>query len=142
MNYRDRLLSLNLLPLMMEFEIADIIFLVKSIKYPASYFDITNFIHFSSSNTRSSTYLKLRHSATSKNSQGHFYFNRIPRLWNSLPPFDICLSIPTIRSKLKHFFWSSFVTKFDVNNTCTYHYLCPCLKCSKHPIDMHFTHSM
>ena len=55
MNYHDRLLRLNLLPLMMEFEIADILFLIKSIKYPSTHFNITHFINFSSSNTCSSS---------------------------------------------------------------------------------------
>ena len=62
LSYRDRLLKLNLLPLMMEFEISDIIFFVKSVKQPSIHFRISDFITFSSSRTRSSTYLKLRHS--------------------------------------------------------------------------------
>ena len=97
MNYRDRLLCLNMLPLMMEYEIADIILLVKSMKYPSS---ITDFISFCATSTRSSSFLKLRHSMTKTNTQGHFYFNHIPRLWNSLPSFDINLSVSTIKSKL------------------------------------------
>ena len=39
-NYRDCLLQLEMLPLMMEFEIADILFLITSIKNPSSHFDI------------------------------------------------------------------------------------------------------
>ena len=81
--YHDRLLQLKMLPLMMEFEIADILFLIKSIKYPSNHFDITHFISFSSSNTRSSSYFKIQHKRTKTNVQGHFYFNRIPKLWNS-----------------------------------------------------------
>ena len=89
MDYRDRLTKLNLLPLMMEYEIADILFFVNSIKTPHGHFDITNYVNFSVSNTRSSTYLKLRHSTSKRNYQGHFYFNRFPRLWNSLPSLTI-----------------------------------------------------
>ena len=142
MDYRDRLTKLNLLPLMMEYEIADILFFVNSIKTPHGHFDITNYVNFSVSNTRSSTYLKLRHSTSKRNYQSHFYFNRFPRLWNSLPSFDIHLSISTIKSKLRLFFWNQFLSKFDPYNTCTYHYLCPCQKCSKLPVNMHFNHSM
>ena len=44
MDYRERLIHLHLLPLMMEFEISDILFLVKSMKYPSNHFDIYSFI--------------------------------------------------------------------------------------------------
>ena len=57
MDYRDRLISLEMLPLMMEYEIADIIFLIKSLKNPSSHFNILDFITFNISNTRSSSYL-------------------------------------------------------------------------------------
>ena len=43
--YKDRLINLHLLPPMMEFEISDILFLVKSIKYPSDHFDILLFIN-------------------------------------------------------------------------------------------------
>ena len=92
---------------MMEYEIADILFFVNSIKTPHGNFDITNYVNFSVSNTRSSTYLKLRHSTSKRNYQGHFYFNRFPS-WNSLPSFDIHLSISTIKSKLRLFSGISF----------------------------------
>ena len=37
-----------------------------------------NVIQFNVSNTRSSSYLKLRHSISQNNLQGHFFFNRLP----------------------------------------------------------------
>ena len=79
LSYRDCLLKLNLLPLMMEFEISDIIFFVKSVKQPSSHFSISDFITFSSSRTRSSTYLKLRHSTAKNNARHHCYFYRLYR---------------------------------------------------------------
>ena len=88
MDYRNRLINLHLLPLMMELEIADIMFFVKSLKYPSDHFNIRNFVQFSVIPTHSSTFFKLRHSIKTKS---HFYFNRIPHLWNSLPSFDIDL---------------------------------------------------
>ena len=39
-NYHLRLVNLNLLPLMMVFEINDIIFFIKCLKHPSEYFDI------------------------------------------------------------------------------------------------------
>ena len=110
MNYHDRLLRLNMLPLMMEFEIAGILFLIKSLKYPSTHFDITHFISFSSSNTRSSSAFKIQHKRTKSNVQGHFYLNRIPRLWNSLPSLDLNLSTSTVNSKL--IFLESFHQQF------------------------------
>ena len=123
---------------MMEFEIADIIFFVKSLKQPSDRFNVRDFVQFTSTSTRSSTFFKLRHSFCSNKIQSNSYFNRIPRLWNSLPSFDIDLPLSTIRSKLRKYFWDHFMTNFDPNNECSFHYQCPCFKCSKLPIDMHF----
>ena len=142
MDYKERLMNLNILPLMMQYEISDIMFLVKCIKKPSNYFNISDFITFSTSNTRSSTYLKLKHSKSKNNTLGQFYFNRIPRLWNSLPCIDLDLSIPTIRAKLRHLIWNHFISKFDPSNICTYHYLCPCHSCSVLPISLDFNQSI
>ena len=140
-DYRNRLIHLNLLPLMMEFEIADVMFLIRTIKFPSDHFNINNFVEFSYHKTRSATYCKLRHSICRYTSDRNFYFNRIPRLWNSLPSIDISLSISTIKTKLRHYFWDKFMTSFDCNITCSFHYLCPCTQCSKLPVNMHFNHS-
>ena len=78
LDYRERLLSLPMLPLMMECEIADILFFIKSLKEPFHHFNIEDYIQFNVSNTRSSSYLKLRHSMSQSNIQGHFFFNRFP----------------------------------------------------------------
>ena len=139
LDYRERLLSLHMLPLMMEYEIADILFFIKSLKEPSHHFNIEDYIQFNVSNTRSSSYLKLRHSISQNNLQGHFFFNRLPRLWNSLPLLDISLSIPAIRTKLREHFWNHFIVHFDSNNVCTYHYLCPCVNCTKLPVKSLFT---
>ena len=116
-------------------------FLIKSLKRPSSHFNIADFISFNISNTRSSSYLKLRHSVSKTNIHGHFYFHRIPRLGNSLPLLDTSLSIPSIRARLRQHFWNHFVTNFDPSNLCAYHHLCPCLNCSKLPIKTQFNYS-
>ena len=56
-DYRNRQIHLNLLPLMMEFEIADIIFLIRTIKFPSDHFNINNFVEFSYHKTRAATYI-------------------------------------------------------------------------------------
>ena len=127
--YKDRLASLHLLPLMMQLELNDIMFFIKSLKAPTSSFNILNFVQFCSSATRSSTHLKLKQPFCKKNSVRHFYFNRLPRLWNSLPPIDINQSLHYNKSTLRSHFWNHFLTYFNPDNPCTYHRMCPCAKC-------------
>ena len=135
-------LSVNLLPLMMEFEIVDIMFLVKSVKFPSAHFNIHEFVQFCSYSTRAGHSFKLKHLLCRSNYERNFYFNRIPRLWNSLPFLDITLSPSVIKSKLRAYFWDHFMSTFNSNNLCTYHYLCPCPKCSQLPVKMHFNVSL
>ena len=84
-NYKFYLTSLSLLPLMMQFELADIIFFVKSIKSPSSHFNIMNYFCFSSCGTISSPNFEIHHHFTKFNSSKHFYFRKFPCLWSSLP---------------------------------------------------------
>ena len=95
---------------------------------------IHSYITFPNSSTRSTTHLKLKHSLVKSNTIDHFYFNRLPRLWNSLPTFNLDLPISTIKKKLLRFFWDHFNTHFQCNNPCTFHYVCPCAKCVHLPI--------
>ena len=92
LSYRDRLISLQLLPLMYFYEYLDILLLIQSLKYPDDSFDIYTFISFSSSPTRSNTQTKLVPQYCASNRTRHFYFHRIVRLWNALPPIDLSLS--------------------------------------------------
>ena len=142
MDYRNRLVSLNLLPLMMEYEIADIMFLVKCLKSPSDHFNIYDFIDFCTHPSRGSSCLKLKHKRCRTNLDSNFYFNRIPRLWNSLPTLDINLPLNTIKSRLRQLFWNHFMSNFDSSNICSFHYLCPCPRCSKNPVNMHYSHTL
>ena len=63
--YKTRLIKLRLLPLMYLFEIQGTLFAIKSIKTPSSHFDITNYIVFSSANTRSGASNKLTYTSSS-----------------------------------------------------------------------------
>ena len=137
-SYRTRLLKLSMLPLMYIFELNDLLFFIKSLKNPSPHFDITKWIHLNNSVTRSSTHLKLLHKCIKYNSSRHFYFNRLPRLWNSLPPINLELSTSTLKHQLINIFWSIFTSKFDDNNYCTYHVVCPCSSCSLTPITPSF----
>lgn len=127
-NYKCRLLSLKLLPLMMSLEISDIIFFISSYKDSQDHFNISSQVRFTSSSTRASTNKKLIHNVSSSYLSHHnSYYNRLPRLWNCLPPLDLNSSITTIKKDLKAIFWSHFVSIFDPDNPCTFHLLCPSL---------------
>ena len=137
-DYKERLVKLKLLPLMYSFELADIMFFVNSFKNKTNRFCITDFVSISCSNTRSSDKLTLRHTRSSLNQHRHFYFNRLPRLWNCLPAIDMSLSSQCIKTLIKRFLWSHFVTHFDPYNICSFHFLCPCSRCSTmHMISVH-----
>ena len=97
-NYKSRLTALRLL-LMMVYELHDTSFFIKCLKHPTASFNIMNYIKFSAGSTRSSSFHKLVHPSQSKSK--HFYFNRLPRLWNSLPPIDLNQSHDTIMNSIK-----------------------------------------
>ena len=102
-------------------------------------FNILSFVNFCSSQTRSSAYFKLRHSLSRKNYTCHLYFNGLPRLWNSLPYIDIQRSVSTINKKLKDFMLSHFIKNFDPDNACSFHFVCPCVKCTLLPVSCTLT---
>ena len=123
-DYRSRLESLHLLPLMMIFEINDVTFFMKSIQSPNPAFDISEYVSFSSSSTRSHN-RKLCHNYTKYSSSRHFYFNRLPRLWNKLVHMvDIInCSIPTARKRLHELMWQAFLQQFNGGEVCTFHFM-------------------
>ena len=136
--YRSRLIKLHMLPLMVQFEITDIMFFVTSTKSPSAHFKMLQHVNFSKVSTRSSSKFKLVHNLSRFNHVKHFYFNRLPRLWNSLRTIDTNQSVRSIKHKLQLFFWRHFVDHFDPFNLCTLHFICPCSKCAVLPISCNF----
>ena len=116
------------------FECNDIMFAVRHLKDPQDHFDLSQHVTFSSAFTRSSTKLKLTHMKSTNNLNRHYYFNRLPCLWNSLPPFDINKSISTIKQPLTNYLYDHFLKNCDTKHTCSYHIMCPCAKCSHLPL--------
>ena len=53
-NYKHRLISLHLLPLMYFYELQDILFFIKNLQQPSDSFKILNYVSFSHSTTRAS----------------------------------------------------------------------------------------
>ena len=121
-DYKNRLMYLHLLPLMMELEIADILFLIKS---PSEHLNIRNFVKFCDNPTCSSS---LRHPFAKTRLRENFTSIAFPAFGILYHQYDINFPIATNKSTLRNFFWIQF---FDPGNVCSYHYVCPCQKCSK-----------
>ena len=130
-NYRDRLITLHLLPLMYCLDYLDIVFLFTSLQNGSQgHFDIFHYVQFSSSSTRASLLNKLQCTSSTKfSSNNHFYFNRVTRLWNALPVIDLERSVSSFKFQLKAFLWDPFSAHFNPNQPCTWHFLCPCTSC-------------
>ena len=121
-DYKTRLTNLNILPLMYQFELADILFFIKSVKHPTASFNMYHLpLHLP----------EFLHTHCKSSLSRNFYFARLPSLWNSLPPIN--LSPDTIKHHLKSHFWSIFNSNFNPDSPCTFHTLCPCHKCSSIP---------
>ena len=72
LSYKERLIQLNILPLMYYLELADIMMFVNSYKSTSCRFNILQFVTVSNSNTRSSDKLTLKHTISFSNQQRHF----------------------------------------------------------------------
>ena len=139
-SYKSRLQQLNLLPLMYNFELQDLLFLIKSLKSPTDNFNIHDYITFARGSTRSGLHQKLNHSRSQTAIQHHFYFNRIVRLYNSFPIIDLSLPLNTIKRRIINHLWTHFIHHFNPERTCSLHFLCPCHRCCKEPISVDFNH--
>ena len=92
-DYKSRLTSLHLLPLMHWLELQDVMFLVKYLQQPTANPEIAKLVSFSSSITRAGqTGIKLKVKLNKTTSARHFYTSRIVRLWNAFPAETIDLS--------------------------------------------------
>ena len=126
-DYKNWLSSRDLLPLMMMFELNDILFFIKNYISPQNCFQITKWFEFISTSTRSSSSNKLTFSQQNLSFHNyHPFFDKLPRLWNALPPLDLTLSVSTLSRIIKTEFKNKFLTQFNPENPCTYHYACPC----------------
>ena len=90
-----------------------------------------NIIQFVSNNTRASSACKFKCTfpRSSLNSIHFFYFNRVVRIWNSLPIINLSLSSSTIKKLIKNFLWQHFLSTFNPHNTCSWFFCCPCHLC-------------
>ena len=128
-NFKARLIALQLLPLVYLLELDDILFCLSRIKSPP--FISPSLILSPSISMPQICYSleKVAYPYSKTNHSKHFYFNKLPRLWNALPPIDLEASIITTKKKLKDLFYNYFIN-FDSINSCSYHFQCPNSKCS------------
>ena len=59
--------------------------------------------------------------------------------WNALPPIDLSQSALTIKRKLTVFLFDHFESTFNSDDPCSFHYVCPCNRCSLTPHNPTFT---
>lgn len=128
-DYKERLKRLKLLPLMHWYELQDIMFLVKTIKNPPDNFNVYDHLSFSSSTTRAASLHHMKAKFCRLSVTRHFYFNRVTRLWNSLPKINLSLSETSIRKHVRDHLWNHFTQFFNPSNACTFHTVCPCSNC-------------
>ena len=130
-DYKSRLLKLGLLPLMYVLDFYDIMFFCKALNHTSIHFNILDFVQFNHNNynTRSSSTNKLQYVYSSNNYLRNFYFTRLPRLWNCLPPIDLNRPLSSIKSTIYNYLWQHFKEHFDSMNPCTFHFCCPCTIC-------------
>ena len=102
----------------MELEIADIIFFVKFVRYPSDHFNVFDFVQFSTHHTHSTANFKLKHKVSRNYNEKTFYFSRIYTSTMELSPLS------SIISKLHNYFWDHFISHFNPNDECSYHYVC------------------
>ena len=108
-DYKTQLLKLDLLPLMYIIDFLTFYFLSKPSN---SHHHISTLITTLHSVMLTldllATANKLHHAHTHNNCFCNFYFNRLPRLWNSLPPIDLIKSLSSIKTTIYNIDLESF----------------------------------
>ena len=101
MDYKQRLITLDILPLMYHYELQDLLYLIKQLKQPQIY----KYVPFALFKTSFSQHHKLSASFSRTSSVKHFYFHRIVTLWNSLPHIDLDQPLITIKHQIQTYLW-------------------------------------
>ena len=135
-DYKSRLKATNLLPMSLWLEAQDVMLLIKLMLDPPSGFRLEEYITYMSSSTRASSLNKIKSSrllTPRLNITRHFFFNRVIRIWNSLPYIDIQLPYSSIKRHILSIFWKYFLQSYSIDNPCSWCIACPCANCSKLP---------
>ena len=130
-SYRDRCLTLGILPLCYRREILDLCFLFKCLHGEID-ININTYLQFAQSNTsRRSAYKGTLFSLNmTKTVQAQYMnFNRLARLWNMLPQhIRMSDSLGSFKRQLG-VLYKSHLIDFDINNRCTWGIICCCSGC-------------
>ena len=137
-NYKERLITLNLLPLTFRREIIDLQTFLK-IWNSDNKLGLDNLLNFSLPNkgptTRAmATGLTLRYNRNKLITTAHFYPYRLTLIWNKLP-YDIRTKLRylTDSKKIKRiitpYYFNRLNEHFDPDNTCTWVTHCDCHRC-------------
>ena len=127
-DYKSRLMQLHLLPLMYQYELQDLLFLIKCLQNQPDNINIHDHVNFVTTSTRRNNQM-LRYNYARTSITRHSFFNRVVRLWNALQPINIEQPFASIKYQITEIFWTKFLQNFESNNACTYHYICPCPQC-------------
>ena len=111
-------------------EVLEILFLVKCCKLPEPSFPVLNFVFFFNVNTRSLSFQNSNITLTLQNFL-NILLSKLSFLECPPSPLPFCSSFTALKPRLKKFFWSNFLTHYNVLFQCTYHIFCPCVKCSQ-----------
>ena len=135
-DYKTHLQQIDLLPLMYWYDLQDILYLINDICFqnPPDNINLFDHIAFTTSSTRSSSNNKLITRYTYYIvSACHFYFHRVVRLWSAMLYVNLNLPFNSINKYLIRVMHRKFERTFDPNNTCTFHFVCPCSHCHQFP---------
>ena len=100
--------------------------LLNLINIPLLILIFNKYITFSHSVTRSSSKNKLLYLHSSCNIVCHFYFCRLPRLWNALPQIKLNSPINSIKHQIYGYLWNHFTAHLIDYCSCTFQLVCPC----------------
>jgi len=131
LSYPERCKILNILPLSFRREIFDLTFMYKCLCGSTSMlFDNEITVLQSNSSLRSSSQgVKLNSKLVKTETFKASYFNRVVRLWNSLPSDLRCSeSMQTFKNKL-NVFYRNKLESYSVDNSCSWTSYCRCHTC-------------
>ena len=86
----------------------NLLFFIKNLQQLSDSFKTLDYVSFSHTTTRASANFKLIHIRSTTNTNHYFYFNRLPRLWNSLLPINPYSSFCSIKLAIIDIFWTNF----------------------------------
>ena len=131
MSYTERLKFLKFLPLLMYFELHDILYLVSLLKNKHD-IDLNTIIHKNESRTRQATRGEIAvHATRLKKSNENFYIrsNTLYNYFSQNVDFENQY-YDSLKISLKNTYWKFFNRSFAENNLCMWRILCWCGNCN------------